>query len=229
MLKEVLKVAKVIALVSGKGGVGKTVITANIGRELAKLGKKVLLIDMDTGLRNLDIILGVEDRIVYDITDVLNGAAELSAVLVKCPKFSGVMFLPASQTKTHEDISAELLQGLVERLRSEYDYILLDSPSGVGQGFRNSTLASDLAVVVATPDKCSIRDADKVLLELEQIAATGAEVPKSALLINRDGAKFLKAGKIDKKKIASRLAMEVLGIISEGNLIKDIRKIANRI
>ncbi|MCL2838702.1 MAG: septum site-determining protein MinD [Oscillospiraceae bacterium] len=215
---------EIIALTSGKGGVGKTVITANLGRALTKLKKKVILIDMDIGLRNLDIVLGVEHQIVYDITDVLEGTAELSQALITCKKFNNVSFLPASQTKRHKDISAEKLKELLENLRDKYDYILIDSPTGVGRGFGHAVFAADSVIVVTQPDGCSLRDADKVLTELERFGKD-----KAKLLINRKNAKFLKSEKVDAKKMVNTLAIELLGVISENKLTAGVNEIAKKI
>jgi len=213
--------ARIISFCSGKGGVGKTVVAANLGRALAKLGKQVLLVDMDIGLRNLDIVLDVSDRVVFDITDVLNGVAEFSRAVIRCR--SGVALLPASQTKTPEDISLPKLGELLQQLNSVYDYILLDSPSGVGIGFQNSVKYADLAIVVANPDDCSLRDADKVFAELEKLGKS-----KTKLLVNRDGAKFF-ADSVSPKKMAAKLSAELFGIISEGKLEKGAAAIAKRL
>jgi len=215
---------KVISFVSGKGGVGKTVITANVGLALSKLNKKVLVVDMDLGLRDLDIVLGVENRILYDITDVLNGTVDYERAVVKASDYNDITLLPASQTRKNEEVSKDSLCELLKKLRLEFDYILLDSPSGIGVGFENCVSVSDCVVVVITPDVCSFRNADKVLSELDRLLADNAK-----LLINRQGAKFLKSGKKDAKKQIDSLSVECLGIISEGKLEKSAAEIAKRI
>jgi len=215
---------KVISFVSGKGGVGKTVITANVGLALSKLKKKVLIVDMDLGLRNLDIILGVENQILYDISDVLSGTVDCRRAIVTCRKYNGISLLPASQTKRNEDLSPDALRELFKDLRAEFDYVLLDSPSGIGAGFRNCAGVSDCVVLVMTPDVCSFRCADKVLSELDILRVNNVK-----LLVNRQGAKFLTSSKREVNKQVENLSVELLGIIPEGKMEKTVEKIVEKI
>ena len=164
--------SQVIVVTSGKGGVGKTVFSANIGLGLAKLGNKVVLMDADIGLRNLDIALGLENRVVYDLVDVLNKECSLDTALL-CEKHSENLFLlPASQMRERDSVTAEQLEDLCENLREEFDYIIVDCPTGIDRGFKNAIRCADRAIVVTTPDASAIRDADRVVGLLESYGVT---------------------------------------------------------
>jgi septum site-determining protein MinD len=173
--------AKTIVITSGKGGVGKTTSTANIGTALALQGKKVCLIDMDIGLRNLDVVLGLENRIIYDVIDVAEGRAKVHQALIKDKRFDDLLFLlPAAQHADKNAIEPERMVEIIEELDEYYDYILIDSPAGIEQGFENSVVAADAAVIITTPEISAIRDADRIVGILEQ---RDIEPPK--LVINR--------------------------------------------
>ncbi len=159
--------AEVIVITSGKGGVGKTTTTANLGVGLSKLGKKVLLIDTDIGLRNLDVVLGLENIIVYDLVDVVNGVCDPQRAVIKDKRFDGLFLIPAAQTHDKDAVSENQMKELCDKLRDEYDFILIDCPAGIEQGFRNAIAGADKALVVATPDVSSVRDADRIVGLLE--------------------------------------------------------------
>ena len=172
---------EVIVITSGKGGVGKTTTTANIGIGLAKLGKKVIVIDTDLGLRNLDVVLGLENRIIYNIVDVINGNCRLKQALIKDTQFPELCLLPSAQTKDKSAVSPEQMKKLIEDIRSDFDFVLLDCPAGIEQGFQNAIAGAEHAVVVTTPEVSAIRDADRIigLLEASGIRKTDLFVLRS--------------------------------------------------
>ena len=172
--------SEVIVITSGKGGVGKTTTTANIGIGLAKLGKKVLVIDTDLGLRNLDVVLGLENRIVYNLVDVIEGKCRPKQAIIKDKRFQDLYLLPSAQTKDKSSVSPEQMKKLTEDLREDYDFVLLDCPAGIEQGFQNAIAGADKAIVVTTPEVSSIRDADRIIGLLE---ASG--IRDNQLVINR--------------------------------------------
>jgi septum site-determining protein MinD len=158
---------RVIVVTSGKGGVGKTTTTANIGTGLARLGYKVVLVDTDIGLRNLDILMGLENRIVYNLIDVLEGRCRLQQALVKDKRLPNLSLLPAAQTRDKSALNEEQMVEICKQLRQNADFILLDCPAGIEQGFQTAIAAADEAIVVATPEMSSVRDADRVIGLLE--------------------------------------------------------------
>ena len=171
---------EVIVITSGKGGVGKTTTTANVGTGLAKLDQKVVLIDTDIGLRNLDVILGLENRIVYNLVDVINGSCRLKQALIKDRRYPDLFLLPSAQTKDKSAVSPEQMIKLTDELREEFDYVLLDCPAGIEQGFRNAIAGADKAIVVTTPEVSAIRDADRIIGLLEAL-----DLRDIHLIINR--------------------------------------------
>ena len=171
-----------LVVTSGKGGVGKTTSSANIGTALALQGKRVVLLDLDIGLRNLDVVMGLSNRIIYDIVDVATGRAKLHQALIKDKRFDDLLYLlPAAQNAEKDALEPEQVVEIVEQLRPDFDFIILDSPAGIEQGFRNATGAADGAIVVTTPEISAVSDADRVVGLLEQ-----REMPiKPRLVINR--------------------------------------------
>ncbi len=199
-----------IVITSGKGGVGKTTSTANIGTALALQGKRVCLIDMDIGLRNLDVILGLENRIIYDIVDVVEGRTKLHQAIIKDKRFNDNLYLlPAAQNADKNDINGQQMIEIVSELKKEYDYILIDCPAGIEQGFQNSIAAADQAILVTTPEISAIRDADRIIGLLEQ---TELEPPR--LIINRIRKRMMQDGEVmDIDEITRHLSIELLGIV----------------
>ena len=171
---------EVIVITSGKGGVGKTTTTANIGVGLARSGKKVIVIDTDLGLRNLDVVMGLENKIVYNLVDVIEGNCRVKQALIRDKRFPELYLLPSAQTRDKSSVSPEQMQKLVSELKPDFDYILLDCPAGIEQGFQNAIAAADRAVIVTTPEVSAIRDADRIIGLLETRG-----IKKNALIINR--------------------------------------------
>ncbi len=163
---------KVIVVTSGKGGVGKTTATANLGVALAQNGKKVLIVDTDLGLRNLDITMGLENKIVYNLVDVVGEKCSLSDAVLENPRYPGLYLLASAQTKNQSAVSLNQMKALTENLALEYDFVLLDCPTGIEQGFHNAITGADQAIIVSTVDTSSIRDADRVINLLESNGIT---------------------------------------------------------
>ena len=177
--------SEVIVITSGKGGVGKTTTTANIGAALALSGKKVVMIDTDIGLRNLDVIMGVENRIVYDLVDVVENRCTYSKALVRDKRFDGLFLLPAAQSKDKSAVTTTQMKHLVRQMEDSFDYILIDCPAGIEQGFENAVAAAKKASVVAMPEVSSVRDADRIigLLEKHEIRDIKLDNPTAEELV----------------------------------------------
>lgn len=200
-----------IVITSGKGGVGKTTTTANIGTALAALGKKVVVVDGDTGLRNLDVLMGLENRIVYTIIDAIEGRCRLKQALIKDKRFPNLCLLPTAQTKDKDDISAQDMLKLVKELKEQFDYVLIDSPAGIEQGFENSVIGADKAVVVVNPEITSVRDADRVIGKLD---AKGLE--DHSVIVNRLNHEMTQRGDmLDVSDIIETLSIELLGVVPD--------------
>ncbi len=202
--------AKTIVITSGKGGVGKTTSTANIGTALALQGKKVCLIDMDIGLRNLDVVLGLENRIIYDVLDVIEGRAKVHQALIKDKRFEDLLFLlPAAQHADKNSVTPEDVVKIIDELDEFYDYILVDSPAGIERGFENSIAAADAAIIITTPEIAAIRDADRIVGILEN-----RDIEEPKLVINRIRREMMDSGDVmDVDEITHHLSLELLGII----------------
>jgi septum site-determining protein MinD len=200
-----------IVVTSGKGGVGKTTTTANIGTALALLGKRVCLVDTDIGLRNLDVVMGLENRILYDLVDVIEGRARLAQALIKDKRCEALYLLPAAQTKDKNDVLPEQVREVVYKLKYEYDYVIIDCPAGIEQGFRNAVAGADRAIVVTTPEKSAVRDADRIVGLLEK---GHVEPPK--LIINRIRPHMMKQGEmLDIDEVCTILAIDLLGVVPD--------------
>jgi len=207
--------SEVIVITSGKGGVGKTTTTANIGTGLALSGKKTVLIDTDIGLRNLDVVMGLENRIVYDLVDVVEGNCRVKQALIKDKRYEGLYLLPAAQTRDKTAVTPQQMMKLCNELREEFDYILIDCPAGIEQGFKNAIAGADRAIVVTTPEVSAVRDADRIIGLLE-----ANEIRNPKLLINRLRAEMVKRGdmmSID--DIIDILAIGLIGVIPDDEKI----------
>ncbi len=201
--------AEVIVVTSGKGGVGKTTTTANLGTGLAKLDKKVVLVDTDIGLRNLDVVLGLENRIVYNLVDVIDGNCKISQALIKDKKVDGLYLLPAAQTRDKDAVKPEQMKTLVEELRKDFDYIILDCPAGIEQGFKNAIAAADRALVVTTPEVSAVRDADRIIGLLE-----ANEIRNSRLIVNRLNIDMVKHGNMmTAEDVVEVLSIDLIGVV----------------
>lgn len=212
---------KVICVTSGKGGVGKSTITGNLATALASKGYKVAAIDADIGLRNLDLILGLENRIVYDVIHVIEGVCPVEKALVKDKRTKNLYLLPAAQTKDKSAVKPEDLVKIVEELRDKFDFIFIDSPAGIEEGFKTAVAPADRILVVANPEMASIRDADRVTGLCE---AMGKPEPK--LIINRLNPKKTSRGDmLDADDVVQILGLELLGIVPED---KDMVSYINR-
>ena len=208
-------VGKVYVVTSGKGGVGKTTTVANLGTGLAKLGNKVALIDADIGLRNLDVMLGLENRIVYDIVDVVENNCRLEQALIKDKRYSSLSLLPAAQTRDKTAVNPEQMEELCELLKKEFDYVLVDSPAGIEQGFKNAIAGADDSIVITTPEVAAVRDADRIIGMLE---AEGLGEPN--LIINRIRMDMVKRGDMmEIEDMRDILAISILGIVPEDERI----------
>ncbi len=205
---------RAIVVTSGKGGVGKTTATANIGLGLASQGKKVVLIDGDIGLRNLDLIMGVENRVVYNIVDVVSGRCQPRQALVKDKRISSLFLIPASQIDQKEAINADQMRDLSTQLKEEFDFVVIDCPAGIEQGFRNAVAAADEAIVVTTPDVSPVRDADRVIGLLQ------SSLGDPQLIINRMSMAMVKRGDmLDQQDVLDILAIRLLGIVPEDEAV----------
>jgi len=206
---------EVIVVTSGKGGVGKTTTAANIGTGLAAAGHNVVLVDTDIGLRNLDVVMGLENRIVYDLVDVTSGNCRLKQALIKDKRFANLFLLPAAQTKDKTAVNPEQMKLLAAELKEEFDYAIIDCPAGIEQGFRNAIAGADLAIVVCTPEVSAVRDADRIIGLLE-----AAELRNPKLIINRIRPEMVKRGDMmDISDILDILAVELIGVVPEDESI----------
>lgn len=206
---------RVLVITSGKGGVGKTTTTANLGTALAMMDKKVVLLDTDIGLRNLDVVMGLENRIVFDVVDVVNGNCKLKQALIKDKRFEGLYLLPAAQTKDKTSVTPHQMKNLTNELRQDFDFVLVDCPAGIEQGFKNAIAGADDAIVVATPEVSSVRDADRIIGLLE-----AAGLNHSRLIINRIRPKMVKKGDMmDIDDINDILSIQLLGVVPEDETI----------
>ena len=211
-----------IVITSGKGGVGKTTTTANLGTALALQGKKVCLVDTDIGLRNLDVILGLENRIIYDLVDVIEGRCKVHQALVKDKRFEDGLFLLTGSTDNRQKCNEpEQIKAFITELKRDYDYILIDCPAGIEQGYKNAVAGADRAIVVTTPEISAVRDADRIIGLLEQ---EDIEPPK--LIINRIKRQLNGLGDaLDVNDITSHLSIDLLGIVlDDENVISSSNK-----
>jgi len=207
--------SEVIVITSGKGGVGKTTTTANVGTGLAQEGKKVVLIDTDIGLRNLDVVMGLENRIVYNLVDVVEGNCSMKQALIKDKRYPNLSLLPSSQTRDKSAVSPEQMVKLIDELKEEFDYILLDCTAGIEQGFKNAIAGADRALVVTTPEVSAIRDADRI------IGLLGAnEAKRTELIVNRLRMDMVKRGDMmNINDVTDILAIDLIGAIPDDEQI----------
>ena len=203
--------SEVIVVTSGKGGVGKTTTAANIGTGLAALDKKVVMVDTDIGLRNLDVVMGLENRIVYNLVDVIEGNCRLKQALIRDKHNPNLCLLPSAQTRDKTAVSPEQMKKLCEDLKEEFDYVILDCPAGIEQGFKNAIAGASRAIVVTTPEVSAIRDADRIIGLLE-----AAELHNIYLIINRLRMDMIRRGDMmSVEDVVDILAVDLLGAIPD--------------
>lgn len=203
--------SEVIVITSGKGGVGKTTTSANVGTGLAILGKRVVLIDTDIGLRNLDVVMGLENRIVYNLVDVVEGNCRMKQALIRDKRCQNLYLLPSAQTRDKSSVNPGQMRKLVEDLREEFDYILLDCPAGIEQGFQNAIAGADRALVVTTPEVSAIRDADRIIGLLE-----ASQMQEIDLIVNRVRMDMVRRGDMmSVADVADILAVNVIGAVPD--------------
>ena len=203
--------SEVIVVTSGKGGVGKTTTTANVGTGLAAMGKRVVLIDTDIGLRNLDVVMGLENRIVYNLVDVVEGNCRVKQALIKDKRYSGLYLLPSAQTRDKTAVNESQMIKLIEHLKGQFEYIILDCPAGIEQGFKNAIAGADRAFVVTTPEVSAIRDADRIIGLLE-----AHDFSRIDLVINRMRYDMVRRGDMmTSSDVVDILAIPLIGIVPD--------------
>ena len=208
--------ARKIVFTSGKGGVGKTTTTVNVGAALAKRGHRVILVDADIGLRNLDLVLGLEKRIVFDLVEVVEGRCQLRQALIKDKRFESLSILPAAQTRDKDAVTEEQMMQVMDELAGMADYVLIDCPAGIEAGFRNAVAGASEAVVVTTPEVSAIRDADRVIGKL------GERKMPLRLIINRIRPDMVRTGDmLSVDDVCEILSAELLGIVPDDEEIID--------
>ena len=207
--------AMVITITSGKGGVGKTTATANLGVALALLGKRVVVVDSDIGLRNLDVVMGLENRIVYDIVDVTEGHCRLRQALIRDKRVSELYLLPAAQTRDKTAVSPEDMVRLCDQLRDDFNFVLIDSPAGIERGFRNAIAPADEVLIVTTPEVAAVRDADRIIGLVE-----AEEKGPASLIINRVNPEMVRYGNmLNTADVIEILAIDLIGVVPEDKAI----------
>ena len=202
---------EVIVVTSGKGGVGKTTSTANIGMGLARMDKRVALVDTDIGLRNLDVILGLENRIIYNLVDVVEGTCRMKQALIRDKRYPNLFLLPSAQTRDKTSVSPEQMKKLVEQMKEDFDYILLDCPAGIEQGFRNAIAGADRALIVTTPEVSAIRDADRIIGPLQ-----ASHIRQMELIVNRIRFDMIRTGDMmSLEDIVDILSVDLIGAVPD--------------
>ncbi|MCX7714710.1 MAG: septum site-determining protein MinD [Clostridia bacterium] len=202
---------EVIVITSGKGGVGKTTTSANVGTALSLIGKKVVLIDTDIGLRNLDVVLGLENRIVYDVVDVVEKKCRPNQAMIKDKRFDGLYLIPAAQTRDKNAVTPEQMRELCDSLKNEFDYVIIDCPAGIEQGFKNAISGASKALVVTTPEVSAVRDADRIIGLLE-----ANEIRDIKLIVNRLRVDMVKKGDMmNVDDILDILAVGLIGVVPD--------------
>ena len=203
--------SEVIVVTSGKGGVGKTTSTANIGMGLAQMNKRVVMVDTDIGLRNLDVILGLENRIIYNLVDVIEGSCRLKQALIRDKRYPGLFLLPSAQTRDKSSVSPEQMKKLIEQLKEDFDYVILDCPAGIEQGFQNAVAGADRALIVTTPEVAAIRDADRIIGLLES-----RQIGKMDLIVNRLRFDMIRNGEMmSLEDIMDILSIDLIGAVPD--------------
>jgi len=203
--------ATVVTVTSGKGGVGKTTATANLGVALAEAEQRVVCIDADIGLRNLDVVMGLENRIVYDLVDIVEGRCKLRQAMIKDKRLSNLYLIPAAQTRDKTAVSPRDMVKLTDELRKDFDWVLIDSPAGIERGFRNALAPADIVLIVTNPEVSAVRDADRIIGMVE---AEEKEPPR--LILNRVKPEMVRRGEmLTTEDVLDVLAIELIGVVPE--------------
>lgn len=206
---------RIIVITSGKGGVGKTTTTANLAVALASTGYKVAAIDGDVGLRNLDVIMGLENRIVYTLVDVVEGACRLNQALIRDKRVENLYLIPTAQSRTKDAVTSEQMVAVCEELRKDFDFVLIDSPAGIEAGFRNAAAGADEALVVTTPEVSAVRDADRIIGLLESM-----DKAPISLILNRIKPDMVRRGEmLDIQDVLDILAIDLIGVVPDDESI----------
>jgi septum site-determining protein MinD len=207
--------AKVVTVTSGKGGVGKTTATANIGAALAANNQKVVCIDADIGLRNLDVVLGLENRIVYDLVDVIEGRCRLRQAMIRDKRLPELYLIPAAQTRDKSAVSPSDMVRLCNELREEFDWVMIDSPAGIERGFRNALAPADIVIVITNPEVSAVRDADRIIGLIES-----EEKGPARLVLNRIKPSMVKRGDmLSMEDVLELLAVELIGLVPDDEVV----------
>lgn len=212
--------SKVLVVTSGKGGVGKTTTTAALGAALAKGGKKVVLVDFDVGLRNLDLVMGAERRVVFDLINVIQGDANIAQALIKDKRIENLSLLPASQTRDKDALTAEGVEKVINELRSKFDWVICDSPAGIERGAQLAMYHADVAVIVTNPEVSSVRDSDRIIGMLDSTtdkAKKGEKIDKHLLITRYDPARAARGDMLGTDDVLDILSIPLLGIIPESS------------
>ena len=208
-------ISKVITVTSGKGGVGKTTSTANLGTALAKDGMKTLVIDTDIGLRNLDVVMWLENRVVYDVVDIIEGRCKPKQAMIKSRTLDNLFLIPAAQTRDKDSITPEQMKQLVLELKKDFDFILIDCPAGIESGFKNAIAGADEAIIVTTPEVSAVRDADRIV---GLLAANEMYEPK--LILNRVRMDMMQRGDMMSiEDVLDILNIDLLGVVLDDESI----------
>src|SRR5689334_6801626 len=219
--------AKVLVVTSGKGGVGKTTTTAALGAALAQSGQSVVVVDFDVGLRNLDLVMGAERRVVFDLINVVQGVAKLPQALIRDKRLENLWLLPASQTRDKDALTDEGVGRVIDELRSRFDWILCDSPAGIERGATLAMRFADEAIIVTNPEVSSVRDSDRIIGMLDSKTAKaekGERVEKHVLITRYDAARASRGEMLSIEDVLEILASPLLGIVPES---QDVLRASN--
>lgn len=207
--------SKVISIISGKGGVGKTTVTANVGIALSMLGQNTIIIDTDVGLRNLDLALGLENNVIYDMADLVSGECRMREAVIKDERYHGLGFIPASQFKTEIGLDFEKFEKIITELKLQYDYVIIDAPAGIGEGFEMAAKLSDMSLLVVNPEPFSLRDADRVASLLEEHGVSDLR-----LIVNRIRPEMVTKGvMLNIDALIEALGIRLAGVLYEDSAI----------
>jgi septum site-determining protein MinD len=217
-MEETASMAKVLVVTSGKGGVGKTTSTAALGAALAQAGQKVAVVDFDVGLRNLDLVMGAERRVVFDLVNVIQGVAKLSQALIRDKRLEALWLLPASQTRDKDALTEDGVADVIKELRGKFDWVICDSPAGIERGATLAMRFADVAVIVTNPEVSSVRDSDRIIGLLDsktEKAEKGQRIEKHVLITRYDAQRAARGEMLNIEDVLDILSTPLLGIIPE--------------